>query len=131
MTSKNSGFELSGAGDDGTDDSVEAGVSSNIRRGIGRRICSDMLDVEETGVDCRGRIGCTKRCSRLPSCSLSKNWPRLVPHLEKERSLYSLKSKDARSRVRTEGRVCKAAIGGGLEFAIVLGFVSTQLASKE
>jgi hypothetical protein len=72
LTSKSSGFELSGAGDDGTDDSAEAGVSSNIRRGIGRRICSDMLDVEETGVDCRGRIGCTKRCSRLPSCSLKK-----------------------------------------------------------
>ena len=63
LTSKNSGFELSGAGDGGTDDSAEAGVSSNIRRGIGRRICSDMLDVEAMGVACRGWIGCTKRCN--------------------------------------------------------------------
>lgn len=45
LTSNNSGFVCSGAGDGGTDDSVEAGVSSNLRRGIGRRICSAMLDM--------------------------------------------------------------------------------------
>jgi hypothetical protein len=83
LTSKSSGFELSGAGDDGTDDSAEAGVSSNIRRGIGRRICSDMLDVEATGVDCRGLIGCTKRRNGYQA-ALSKNGLRLVPQFEKE-----------------------------------------------
>ena len=40
LTSKSSGFVFSGAGDGGTDDSAEAGVTSKIRRGIGRRICS-------------------------------------------------------------------------------------------
>jgi hypothetical protein len=48
LTSSQSGLVLSGAGDVGTDDSVEAGVSSNIRRGIGRRICSAMLDMRHT-----------------------------------------------------------------------------------
>jgi hypothetical protein len=45
LASNKSGFVLSGAGDGDTDDSVEAGVSSNIRRGIGRRICSAMLEM--------------------------------------------------------------------------------------
>jgi hypothetical protein len=45
FASNNSGFEVSGAGDGGTDDSAEAGVSSNIRRGFGRRIWSGILDM--------------------------------------------------------------------------------------
>ena len=46
LASNNSGLVFSGVGDPGTDESVEVGVRSNIRRGTGRRICSAMLDVE-------------------------------------------------------------------------------------
>jgi hypothetical protein len=48
LASNSSGFVFSGAGEGETDDSVEAGVRSNIRRGIGRRICSGMLNAEYT-----------------------------------------------------------------------------------
>lgn len=38
LTSKTSGLVFSPDGDAGRDDSVEAGVKSNVRRGMGRRI---------------------------------------------------------------------------------------------
>ena len=53
LASNNSALVFSGAGDAGTDDSVEVGERSNIDRGTGRRICSAMLDVEHMACTAR------------------------------------------------------------------------------
>jgi hypothetical protein len=83
-----------------------------------------MLDVEEMGVDCRGRIGCTKRCNGCQA-ALSKNWLRPVPHLEKESPCTVLGVRMLGAEfVPKEG--LQSCNWRGLEFVIVLGFVSTQ-----